>query len=182
MEEAVIYENGKMRVSKPELQALLTFASKDVTRPRLCCVTLPDGLVFSTDGHRALVCETVHPLEHILDAVVLRKVCQFMNSKQELEIRFGTRRAVCKLPDGVFPVRYLDGPPVPVRQVIPQQLKLELFAFDPSYLGELASVCSILGKRLKPIVKLESSEENGPMLFSFPQVKGWRAVVMGCRA
>lgn len=177
-------ERSKLYMSKPELGALLSFTGNDPTRNSINCLQLTTGIVFATDGKRALKCEVRGlNLEKRIDAVGLRRVHRYMLKTDEAVLSFAKTRAVAMVQKNVFPLWYIDGKPHSIREVFPKGSKFGEFAADPNLLVALCGVCKAVAPGLQPMFKLEHVEApTGPFRFSFPYNSDWQAVVMGCRA
>lgn len=156
--------------SKPLIESLefvLPAASNDETRPHICCVSLNENQIATTDGHRLHCSLTPSPLtEQLLLPVPSAQILQHIlknaehvviaKSEDRLKMKVGPWTLETKLTDAVFP---------PVDQVVPKTHAVSLSVDSKAFSKALKRIGALSNSRgVKMVVNgaitLESSDPD----------------------
>lgn len=188
----LITDTGSVQITKPELVALLAFASKDTTRPHVWCVhfDIPNGVAAATDGHRLVRARAALPCK--LDAKAFsvprdraEQIAKALVAKDVAEIRDGSA-AICRrhaMTDALLPPTQTitwnatTGQPFPPYDaVIPPfdrrraGVPVEL---NPKYIADATLIAAASGA--KGIIIHPGDESHSPCVFAAGL---WMALVM----
>lgn len=188
----VLDDNRSLLFAKGELQALLTYASRDSTRPHLFGISICPrlGVVFAVDGVRALrrQCAKFGGRDLILDPVPIREAIKVAKSDTPMALRFEERKASLSVGACTFSVDYLKDknqlakPPAIDKVFRERRSYSSEVSFNADLFAESVSVAKLLACDNSPIVTMASDiEVTGQILILFDFAPEWSAVVMPAR-
>lgn len=189
-----VLDDGKaLQFTKGELRALLTYASKDLTRPNLSGISLcpARGLVFAVDGLRALKREGAKftGRDLVVDSAPIREAIKIAKSDTPMVLRCGKQQAELCVGASSFAVEYLKigkdlAVPPPIEKVFTKRRPYSSeVSVNADLLAESLAVAKLIsGGGGYPIVTLSADIDTlGQILVLFDAAPEWSAVVMPAR-